>query len=155
MAASDSAISRRVEQAFAGYLDDSGDYGDFTILEAANSADPVDLPVLVVEAEDEGTPDDMPPGTGVRMIRLRVTLEANAHDTARATLDDAMQDVMGEVLDLAAVQAALNKPVGTDSRTIKPLHIYWIDMDGTDTELTEDRWSYTLEAVVTAGGHDG
>jgi len=117
----------KVEKAFASWLPGVLNIAGLNSYPGHDKAEKAVMPWLIIYAENSSPHPDMPTEVGVRIVRLRFELRADSMVTTRANLDawaGALELAMTD--DLPALQAALNKPVGTDNRAVKKIHFHYV-----------------------------
>ncbi len=144
-------ISRKAEKAFAvGYLPDALDIGELHIYEGHEKVESIELPNLVVYSEGSSPFPDMPVESGVRLVRLRCKFQIDSGVTTRADVDAWKQLLESAMTDeLTALQASLNKPVGTDNRVVKAIHFHYVEMADDPSDVNETDWIEDLVFNVT------
>jgi hypothetical protein len=138
-------ISIKAEKAIAtGFLPNALNIAGLHIYEGHEKVEKIEFPNLVIYSEGSVPQPDMPAEVGVRIVRLRCKFAihsgnntADQRNTWKQKLEAAMTD------DLAALQAVLNKPVGTDNRAVKGIHFHYVEMnddpsDRNETDYIED-----------------
>jgi len=95
-------------------------------------------------------------GHGIYDIELTVTVMHQADDTTDDTHKAAAGDLFSELADFAAVEAALNKPDGADSRTVADFHVYSVRLGSVSHEIQEDERNRTatIEVSLVCQGKD-
>jgi hypothetical protein len=144
-------ISRKAEKAFAvGYLPTALGIVGLHIYEGHEKVERVELPNLIVYSEGSSPFPDMPVASGVRIVRIRCKFQIDSMVTTRADVDAwklLLESVMTD--DLAALQAILNKPVGTDNRAVKAIHFHYVEMADDPSDVSETDWIEDLVFNVT------
>lgn len=98
------------------------------------------IPSLTVYGEDSQEHGDMPTGTGVRVVRLRLKFTVEA-TPARAKLDEWKDQVECAILDVTRMQEILNAPAsGIDRRKVTGIHFHDIQIGGDPSALEETEW---------------
>ena len=144
-------ISRKAEKAFAvGYLPTALNITGLHIYEGHEKVDSIELPNLVVYSEGSSPYPEMPVESGARLVRLRCKFQVDSQATTRADVDAWKQLLENAMTDeLAALQAALNKPVGTDNRVVKAIHFHHVEMADDPSDVNETDWIEDLVFNVT------
>jgi len=154
------SLTRKVEKAFvADYLPDALNITGLTIYaghekaaeKAAEIAAEIAFPALVVYAEGSSPHPEMPVETWVRNIRLRCKflIDSDANDSDdRDDWKGSLEMVM--IDDIEAIQAILNKPAGTDNRTVKGIHFHFVEMSDDPSEVNETDWEEDMVFIITA-----
>ena len=145
------SLTRKVEKAFvANYLPDALDITGLNIYAGHEKAESVAFPALVVYAETSNLFSGMPVETCVRTVKLRCKflIDSDANDSDdrddwKYKLEIAMTD------DMEEIQAVLNKPVGTDNRTVKGIHFHYIELNDDPSEVNQTDWVEDMVFNVT------
>ena len=144
-------ISRKAEKAFAvGYLPTALNIAGLNIYEGHAKVEKVVFPCLIVYSEGSSQHPEMPVEVGCRVVRLRCKFQVDSLVNTRDEVDtwkQALEAVMTD--DLPALQAALNKPVGTDNRVVKAIHFHYVEMNDDPSEVSETDWIEDLVFNVT------
>lgn len=90
------------------------------------------MPFVLVKAESA---EERVFGHGIYDVNVSVTLNSQADDTTEAAHKQNAGHLFSELADFAAIKTALNKPSGTDSRTVTDFHVYNIRLSGTQHEM--------------------
>ena len=134
-----------------GYLPDALNITGLTIYEGHEKVETVVFPCLIVYAEGSSPHPDFPVEAGVRVTRLRCKFQVDSITDTRADLDawkEALELAM--LNDLEAIQDVLNKPVGTDTRTVQGIYFQHVEMSDDPSETSETDWIEDLIFNVTA-----
>ena len=146
------SISRKVEKAISvGYLPTALNISGLTIYEGHEKAAAIEIPNLVIYSEGSSPYQNMPVESGVRTVRLRCKFQVDSSVNSRADVDEwkaALESAMTDELD--ALQAALNKPDGTDTRAVTGIHFHHIEMTDDPSDVSETDWIEDLVFNVTA-----
>lgn len=144
-------ISRKAEKAFAvGYLPSALNIIGLNIYEGHENAGEVSFPCLIIYTEGSSPHPDFPPEIGVRLIRLRCKFTVDSDDNTRTNVDDWKQLLESAMTDnLDALQAALNKPSGTDNRVVKGIHFHSVEMNDDPSDRSQTDWIEDLIFSVT------
>lgn len=163
-------LRRKIQKAVAGYL--TSNYASWrtisavTVVEGDADSEPA-LPYLVVSAMAAQDHETL---RGVQMVPLLLALKVsvNPGDTgtaaARSAVDAQMQALNDFILQPSntsaaygddnpfsgAIRAALNKPTGTDNRTVKPLHIYDLYPEAENGDPAGEVWIDEITYMVIA-----
>lgn len=163
-------LRRKIQKAIAGYL--TANYASWrtisavTVVEGDTDTEPA-LPYLVVSAV---AAEDHEILRGVQNIPLVLALKTsvNPGDTGTAASRSAVDAQMyalnnfillptnanaayGDENPFSGVlRAALNKPSGTDNRTVKPLHIYDLYPSSEAADHAGESWIDALTYMVVA-----
>lgn len=144
-------ISRKAEKAFAvGYLPTALGIVGLHIYEGHEKVEKVELPNLIVYSEGSSPFPDMPVESGVRIVRIRCKFQIDSMVNTRADVDAwklLLESAMTD--DLAALQAVLNKPVGTDNRVVKAIHFHYVEMNDDPSDRHETDWIEDLIFNIT------
>ena len=149
---SDLTLARKVEKALTGYMETIIPTG-LNIYAGHDKAATVEIPYLIVYAEDTQPHPDLPSFAGVRIINTRFEVRVDSEVSgARASLDGwrkTIEDTLGSVPD---VLAALNAPTppADDTRTITDIHIYDIIAANEPTEMDRADWIEQITVGVVA-----
>lgn len=153
-ATSVASIGRRVEQAVAHAIRESGQFRGLAIFEAHNR-NRFKVPALVVRADESGPWEGMPNSTGCRELLLSLQLVANAYDTPQGQFDQWQSDVMSMVIDADVLMDACNKPAsGADERPVIGLHIYDVIEESNATSMNGRVIEWESVHRLPVGIHD-
>lgn len=132
-------ISRKAEKALTGYLSSILGIPTLQVLEGHGAVEKATIPNMIVYAEGSSPHADMPVETGVRMVRVLCKFTIDSKVNTRDDVDAWKDLVETAMADLDALQAALNKPVGTDNRAVKAIHFHYFEMadDPSDRQQTD------------------
>lgn len=144
-------ISRKAEKAFAaGYIPAALGVAGLNIYEGHERAEEVQFPALIIYAEGSSPHSDMPPETGVRVVRLRCKFQIDSMTTTRADVDAQKELLESAMCDIAAIQAALNAPLtGADNRLVRGIHFHHVEMSDDPSDVSETDWIEDLVFTVT------
>jgi len=161
-------ISRKVEKAFDAYLttfQTAGSAFQWTDPATATLAyipvvqgradDEKAMPVVVVAAQDEKERDDLPPGVMLHDVNMDVGILFQVDDGTVTVIDNLAQKILSELTNVASLQAALNKPSGTDSRTVTGFHLYDCYLLSDKSDQADRHWIHSLTFNVVCQGVDG
>lgn len=142
-------ISRKAEKAVTGYLQSSLGISGLHIYEGHDKVDEIQFPSLVIYAEGSSPHPEMPTEVGVRNVRLRCKFSIHSGINSRTDADDWRQKLEAKLTDdLPALQAALNKPIGTDNRTVKGIHFHYVEMSDDPSDRNENDWIEDLNFSI-------
>lgn len=134
-------ISIKVEKAIAGWLPGVLNITGMNYYEGHEKAESVATPHLVIYSEGSTPYAETPPECGIRQVRLRCKFTVDSDDTSRSSVNDWKQKLESAITDdLDTLKAALNKPVGTDNRTIKAIHFHHVSMSDDPSEHSQTDW---------------
>ena len=161
-------ITRKVEKAFDAYLttfetagsvfqwtDPSTGTLAYVPIVQGRTNDAKATPVIVMAAQDEAERDDLPQGTRIHDVRLDVSLMWQTDEGNVTIMDGMAEKVLLEFGGVASIQASLNKPSGSDTRTVTGFHVYDIYLLDDKSEQTDRHWLHTLGFNVVCQGVDG
>jgi len=144
-------ISIKVEKAITlDFLTDALDIDGLNIYEGHEKVAEIAFPNLVIYAEGSSPHPDFPTECGVRVVRLRAKFTVDSEVHTRGDLN-AWKELLEIAMtnDLGALQAILNKPVGTDDRTVKEVHFQDVVMTDDPGDVNETDWIEDLAFDVT------
>ncbi len=143
----------RAERSLADFLDTN--LTGVTVFDARSGAARA-KPHLEVRATGFDLAEGMPAETGTFAVTMtfELTWAAGANHSRPSDLDDALATVESCLFDLAAVQAHVNKPAGTDNRVVTGFHLQDLILDGSSVSTEDNDWIETLNATVICLAND-
>lgn len=135
------SISIKTEKAFAAWLPAALDIEGMNYYAGHEKAATVEFPMLQIYAEGSSPQPGFPTECGVRIVRLLCKFTADSDDSDRSEVDDWKQQLESVMTDdRQALQAALNKPAGTDARPIQGIHFHYVEMSDDPSDRSETDW---------------
>jgi hypothetical protein len=161
-------LRRKITQAVKGYL--TSNYASWrtvsavTVVEGENNEEP-ELPYLVVacmSGEDHETLRAVQMVPMTLILRTGVNPGLTGTAASRANVDTQMKALNDFIVAPSnsgagfedsnpfsgALRTALNKPTGTDNRTVKPLHIYDLYPIAEDSDPGGEAWLDSITYMV-------
>ena len=134
-------LERKLESSLKTYLETI--FTDLTVYDGHGDADIVDVPSLIVFAENAVKHADMPSSTGIKQVSVRFEITVDSQDEEDARdLIDAWERQLELAICADEIKAALNAPsVGMDVREVTGLHVYDVIFEQSAEGFEDTKWA--------------